>query len=73
MGSTKAFAVLRGPDPTAGGLLGGEPVGLEHRHDEGSVLMRHYVEAVWDARRQLFGHVGSRSWAHGSRSRSASS
>ena len=31
------------------------------------------VEAVWDARWQVFGHVGSRSWALGRRSRSAAS
>ena len=51
----------------------------ENRHDKGSVLMRFRgavsgaVEAVGDARWQVLGHVGRRSWAHGGRSRSATS
>ena len=49
------LAVFRGPDPTAGGFLGGFLVGLENRGEEGSVSMRSRgavsgsVEAVWDA------------------------
>ena len=50
---------VSGPDPTAGRFSGGHPVGLENRHDEGSVLMRFRgavsgaVEAVWDGRWQF--------------------
>ena len=45
----------------AGGFLEGQRAGLENTHDEGSVSMRFWdvvaraMEAVWDARRQLFG------------------
>ena len=42
-------------------------VGLENRVDKGSVSMQFRVsgavEAAWDAGWQVFGHVGSRSWA----------
>ena len=71
--------MFRGPDPTAGGFWGGVLSGFENGGDEGSVSMRFRgavsgaVEAVWDARWQVFGHVGSRSWARGGRSRSAAS
>ena len=67
------------PDPAAGGFWGGVLSGLENRGHEGSVYVRFWgvvsgvVEAVWDARLQVFGHVGSRSWARGGRSRSAAS
>ena len=60
------FALFCGPDPTAGGFSGGQRAGLKNRHDEGSVLLRvrgavpGAVEAIWDASRQLFRHVGSR-------------
>ena len=58
---------------------GGVRVGLENGGDEGSVSMQFRgavsgaVEAVWDTRWQVFGHVGSRSWARRGRSRSAAS
>ena len=71
--------MFRGPDPTAGGFSGGVLVGLENRGEEGSVSMQFRgalsgaVEAVWNAEWQVFGHVGSRSWAGGGRSRSAAS
>ena len=71
------FGRVCGPDPAAGGFSGGLLSGLENGGDAGSVSMRFRsavagaVEAVWDARWQVFGHVGSRSWAHGGRSRSA--
>ena len=54
------------------------PRGRRRGH-EGSVYVRFWgavsgaVEAVWDARWQVFGHVGSRSWARGGGSRSAAS
>ena len=73
------LAMFCGPDPTAGGFSGGVLVGLENRNEEGSVSMQFRgalsgaVEAVWDAGWQVFGHVGSRSWAGGGRSRSAAS
>ena len=73
------LAVFRRLDPTAGGFSGGLFSGLENRGDEGSVSMRFRgavsgaEEAVWDARWQVFGHVGGRSWARGGRSRSAAS
>ena len=73
------LAVFRVPDPTAGGFAGGVLVGLENRHGKGSVSMRFQgavsgaVEAVWDARWQVFGHVGSRFWARGGHLRSAAS
>ena len=53
--------------PQAGGFSGGLLSGLENGGDEGSVSMRFRsavsgaVETVWDARWQVFGHVGSRS------------
>ena len=65
--------------PRQEGFRGGVLMGLENRHEEGSVVMRfrgavsRAVEAFWDARLQLFRHVGSRSWARGGRSRSATS
>ena len=73
------LAVFRGPDPTAGGFSGGLLSGLENGGDEGSVSMRfrgavsRAVEAFWNGGWQVFGHVGSRSWARGGRSRSAAS
>ena len=73
------LAALGGPDPTAGGFSGGVLVRLGNGGDKGSVSMRFRgavsgaVEAVWDARWQVFGHVGSGSWARGGRSRSAAS
>ena len=73
------LAVFHGPDPTAGGFSGGVLVGRENMGDEGSVSMRFRgavsgaVEAVWDARWQVFGHVGSRSWARGGCALSAAS
>ena len=71
--------MFRGPDPTAGGFSAGVLVGLENGADEGSVSMRFQgavsgaMEAVWDAKWQVFGHVGRRSWARGGRSLSAAS
>ena len=60
------FAVFRGPDPAAGGFWGGLLSGFENRGHEGSLYVRFWgavsgaVQAVWDARWQVFGHVGSR-------------
>ena len=71
------LAVFRGPDPTAGRFSGGLLSGLEKGGVEGSVSMRFRgvvlgaVEAVWDARWQVF--PTCRSWARGGRSRSAAS
>ena len=65
--------------PAAGGFWGGLLSGLENRGHEGSVYVRFRgavsgaAEAVWDARWQVLGHVGSRSWTRGGRSRSAAS
>ena len=63
-----------GQTPRQEGFLEASP------HEEGPVLMRFRgtvsgaVEAVWDARRQLFRHIGSgRSWARGGRPRSTAS
>ena len=59
------LAMFRGPDPTAGGFAGGVLVGLENRGF--GVPFR----VPWRPFGTPDGHVGSRSWARGGRSRSA--
>ena len=65
--------------PSGRRVWGGLLSGLENRGHEGSVYVRFWgavsgaVEAVWDARWQVFGHAGGRSWARGGRSPSAAS